>query len=641
MADNPATDNYHSQVSAGSGTTRLGDMFHGNSDFLQISPDFIENSDYKVHFSVPAQNTPQAWEALNEIIDNNPDYNAVRKVAKPQLSMKMDTDNYLQKGKQLTYYVPDDMDRSTLARFVAEVENKFEDLGFNKGPQVNYDKQIGSFASYRNETASNDVFNKIGFTESDIPKNRYLSARQIDDFLAENPDFKGQSHNLSGKPDPFEGIESDIHTNKQKLKSPNASPIHDTAKQQTNPIVNEFDRNQPINTQQVDLDVGEAPKAETKFDPDKRQTIKVEPTAAKFDPDVTQKMDLAKARKKYAADVTPHTDAKKVDLDIGDNLGSKPDMRLQSGPTKVDFDVGEAPKAETKAKPDADSQRLAERREAVKRNLAGAKQKIEGQKPAAPAKPVDASDQRIKTTTSALAAKADKGAGRAEMAIQVATGDYAGAAMTAASDQTVQKAAAKVVEAVAEKPGFWASAAKYAGKAAKVARALPVVGGVVVAAAAATEVYGQLKEGNYKAAATTAAARTAEAAATTVGGYVAGQAVYTGAQKAASAAGVEIAKSDAEQLYDAAKEKLAEVEADKKAAPARGRSYSEPKREEPTQTASATTHQYKARGASSPSSGFNSMAAKPADIQQPKQPEVAVAKIERSNRQQISPGMMG
>lgn len=375
-----------------------------------------------------------------------------------------------------------------------------------------------------------------------------------------------------------------------------------------------------------------------------------------FDPDARQPLDLAEARKKYAADVTPHTDAKKVDLDIGDNHGSKPDMRLQSGPTKVDFDVGEAP-AQTKfdpdarqaikvqppatAKPDADRQHLDARREAVKEKLAGAKQKIEGQKPAASAKPVDASDQRIKTTTSALAAKADKGAGRAEMAIQVATGDYAGAAMTAASDQTVQKAAAKAVETVAEKPGFWASAAKYAGKAAKVARALPVVGGVVVAAAAATEVYGQLKEGNYKAAATTAAARTAEAAATTVGGYVAGQAVYTGAQKAASAAGVEIAKSDAEQLYDAAQEKLAEVEADKKAAPARGRSYSEPKREEPTQTASATTHQYKARGASSPSSGFNSIAAKPADMQQPKQPEVAVAKIERSNRQQISPGMMG
>lgn len=375
-----------------------------------------------------------------------------------------------------------------------------------------------------------------------------------------------------------------------------------------------------------------------------------------FDPDARQPLDLAEARKKYAADVTPHTDAKKVDLDIGDNHGSKPDMRLQSGPTKVDFDVGEAP-AQTKfdpdarqaikvqppatAKPDADRQHLDARREAVKENLAGAKQKIEGQKPAASAKPVDASDQRIKTTTSALAAKADKGAGRAEMAIQVATGDYAGAAMTAASDQTVQKAAAKAVETVAEKPGFWASAAKYAGKAAKVARALPVVGGVVVAAAAATEVYGQLKEGNYKAAATTAVARAAEAAATTVGGYVAGQAVYTGAQKAASAAGVEIAKSDAEQLYDAAQEKLAEVEADKKAAPARGRSYSEPKREEPTQTASATTHQYKARGASSPSSGFNSIAAKPADMQQPKQPEVAVAKIERSNRQQISPGMMG
>lgn len=589
MADNPATDNYHSQVSAGSGTTRLGDMFHGNSDFLQISPDFIENSDYKVHFSVPAQNTPQAWEALNEIIDNNPDYNAVRKVAKPQLSMKMDTDNYLQKGKQLTYYVPDDMDRSTLARFVAEVENKFEDLGFNKGPQVNYDKQIGSFASYRNETASNDVFNKIGFTESDIPKNRYLSARQIDDFLAENPDFKGQSHNLSGKPDPFEGIESDIHTNKQKLKSPNASPIHDTAKQQTNPIVNEFDRNQPINTQQVDLDVGEAPKAETKFDPDKRQTIKVEPTTAKFDPDARQAI--------------------------------------------------KAP-SPTTAKPDADRQHLDARREAVKEKLAYAKQKIEGQKPAAPAKPIDASDQRIKTTTSALAAKADKGAGRAEMAIQVATGDYAGAAMTAASDQTVQKAAAKAVETVAEKPGFWANATKYGGKVFKVLRPLPVVGGIAVAAVAVSQVYGQIKEGNYKAAATTAVARAAEAAATTVGGYVAGQAVYTGAQKAASAAGVEIEKSDAEQLYDAAKEKLAEVEADKKAAPARGRSYSAPKREEPTQTASATTHQYKARGASSPSSGFNSMAAKPADMQ-PKQPEVAVAKIERSNRQQISPGMMG
>jgi hypothetical protein len=392
--------------------------------------------------------------------------------------------------------------------------------------------------------------------------------------------------------------------------------------------------------------------AKDKFDPDARQAIHVKPVEANI-----SRLDAQQ----------------KIDLDVGDNHGSRPDMSLKAGPTKVDFDVGEAPKAQEKfdpdkrqtikvepaaakfdpdarqaikvpspaaAKPDADRARMDGRREDVKANLSDAKQKIEGQKPASPAKPADAGDQRIKTTISALSEKTDKHAGRAEMAAQIATGDFAGAATTAAGDEGVQKIAAKAVEAVAEKPGFWASAAKYAGKAAKVARALPVVGGVVVATAATAEVYGHIKEGNYKAAATTAAARTAEAAATTVGGYVAGQAVYTGAQKVASAGGVEIAKSDAEELYNAAKEKLDDVTKETKTAPARGRSYTEPKRDEPTQTASANTQQYKARGASSPSNGFNAMAAKPADMQ-PKQPEIKVAVHERKYSQQVTPGMTG
>lgn len=190
-------------------------ILHSKS-FMQVTPSGAESTPWKVHFSVDpgheGGDLKRSWEVFNRVVDSDPSYQSAFKVTKPETALRHNDPNSLQAGKQITYYVPEDMKPDTLQRFVSTVEGEFKDAGIKPGPRVNFDRPVpgsSGFSSYRSDIVDPKYTKVAG------EKGNYLSANGLQsvEWAIEDGDpavkhlKTGDLYNLSGKPDPFRQVE--------------------------------------------------------------------------------------------------------------------------------------------------------------------------------------------------------------------------------------------------------------------------------------------------------------------------------------------------------------------------------------------------------------------------------------------------
>lgn len=143
----------------------------------------VTGSGWKFHLSVAVDHVGKAWEiVVRELIERDTPF--ATKVISPHYAIQFSLPEYADRytedenaGKIVTIY-DGDTDHAETVALMSRLEQKFAELGINKGPAVKGDRAVpgSSYLSYRNDRAKDGSYSR------------------------------GPHYNAAERPDPFEGF---------------------------------------------------------------------------------------------------------------------------------------------------------------------------------------------------------------------------------------------------------------------------------------------------------------------------------------------------------------------------------------------------------------------------------------------------